>query len=168
MGTACSPFRVKNPVQNPTTHPRTIENCSRASIEPRVSGELISAMYKGETILCHRSARRTVKRFGRYVESTGETIPKRTDAEATDGPSNRDLRQRTCPCLQGGTYAEDSFKRTKPNQQRHSRHKVVTGISQGPYAPQADAIDDRLETLSASTPAPSAPNRHPSSSTAAI
>ena len=33
--------------------------------------------------------------------------------------------------------------------------------------PQANAIDDRLETRSANTPAPSAPNRHPSSSTAA-
>jgi hypothetical protein len=36
-----------------------------------------------------------------------------------------------------------------------------------PHAPHANAIDDRLDTLSASTPAPSAPNRHPSSSTAA-
>ena len=35
------------------------------------------------------------------------------------------------------------------------------------HAPHAAVIDDRLETLSASTPAPSAPNRHPSSSTAA-
>jgi hypothetical protein len=35
------------------------------------------------------------------------------------------------------------------------------------YAPHANAIDDRLETLSANTPAPSAPNRHPNSSTAA-
>jgi hypothetical protein len=63
-----------------------------ASKEPRVSGELISAMYKGESILCHRSARRPVKRFGRYVERTGEAIPERTNAETTDGPSSRDLR----------------------------------------------------------------------------
>lgn len=54
----CSPFRVKKPVQNPTTHPRTIENCSRASNEPRVSGELISAMYKGESMLCHQKCQK--------------------------------------------------------------------------------------------------------------
>ena len=34
---------------------------------------------------------RPVKRFGRYVERTGEAIPERTDAETTDGPSGRDL-----------------------------------------------------------------------------
>ena len=45
--------------------------------------------------------------------------------------------------------------------------KAPSTYHKGPHTPHADAIDDRLETLSASTPAPSAPNRHPSSSTAA-
>lgn len=36
--------------------------------------------------------KRSVKRFGRYVERTGEAIPERTDAETTNGPSRRDLR----------------------------------------------------------------------------
>jgi len=47
------PFRVKNPVQKPITQPRTIENCSSASNDPLVSGGLISAMYKGESMLRH-------------------------------------------------------------------------------------------------------------------
>ena len=87
-----SPFLVINPVQNPRTHPRTIENCSSASNEPRISGGLISAIYNGESMLCHRSARRPVKRFGRYVEKAGEGLPERTDADTTDGPSSCDLR----------------------------------------------------------------------------
>ena len=48
-----SPFRVENPVQKPITQPRTIENCSSASNDPLVSGGLISAMYKGESMLRH-------------------------------------------------------------------------------------------------------------------
>jgi len=70
-----SPFRVKKPVQNPSTHPSTIENCSRASNDPRTSGGLISAMYKGDSMLCYHSARRPVKCFERYVERTVEAIP---------------------------------------------------------------------------------------------
>jgi hypothetical protein len=46
-----SPFLVINPVQNPTTHPKTIESCSSASNEPRISGGLISAIYNGESML---------------------------------------------------------------------------------------------------------------------
>jgi hypothetical protein len=38
---------------------------------------------------CHKGLS---KRFGRYVERTGEAIPERADAETTDGPSGRDLR----------------------------------------------------------------------------
>ena len=45
-------FRVKKPVQNPSTHPRTMENCSSANSDPRTSGGLISAIYKGESVLC--------------------------------------------------------------------------------------------------------------------
>ena len=44
-------FRVRNPVQKPRTHPRTMENCSNANSDPRTSGGLISAMYKGESVL---------------------------------------------------------------------------------------------------------------------
>jgi hypothetical protein len=44
-------FRVRKPVQKPRTHPRTMENCSSARIDPRTSGGLISAMYKGESVL---------------------------------------------------------------------------------------------------------------------
>lgn len=43
--------RVMNPVQKPKTTPRTIDNCSRAMREPRTSGGLISAMYKGASML---------------------------------------------------------------------------------------------------------------------
>ena len=49
------PFRVKNPVQKPITQPRTIENDSSASNDPLVSGGLISAMYKGESMLRHEN-----------------------------------------------------------------------------------------------------------------
>ena len=45
------PLRVKNPVQKPSTAPRTMENCSRAISEPRTSGGLISAIYSGASIL---------------------------------------------------------------------------------------------------------------------
>ena len=61
----------------------------------------------------------------------------------------------------------------EPMQNTTSRRRVQSATAwhcHGPHtthAPHADVIDDRLETLSASTPAPSAPNRHPSSSTAA-
>lgn len=43
--------REKNPAQNPRTTPRTMASCSRAMSEPRTSGGLISAMYKGESML---------------------------------------------------------------------------------------------------------------------
>jgi hypothetical protein len=50
-------------------------------------------MYKGESILCHRKVPGgPVKRFGRYVENTGEALPERTNAETTNGPSSCDLR----------------------------------------------------------------------------
>ena len=56
------PFRVENPVQKPITQPRTIENCSSASNDPLVSGGLISAMYKGESMLRHEKSNKTKKR----------------------------------------------------------------------------------------------------------
>lgn len=65
------PFRVENPVQKPITQPRTIENCSSASNDPLVSGGLISAMYKGESMLRHEKQQDkeeeacVKKRFGR-------------------------------------------------------------------------------------------------------
>lgn len=65
-------------------------------------------------MLCHRSARRPVKRFGRYVEKAGEGLPERTDAETTDGPSSCDLRQGVCPRLQRGTYAKHNFEKEGP------------------------------------------------------
>lgn len=37
-------LRVRNPIQNPKTTPRTIESCSIAKSDPRSSGGLISAM----------------------------------------------------------------------------------------------------------------------------
>lgn len=43
--------RVKNPAQKPKTTPRTIASCSSDMSEPRISGGLISAMYKGESML---------------------------------------------------------------------------------------------------------------------
>jgi hypothetical protein len=43
--------RVKNPAQNPKTTPRTMDSCSRAIREPRTSGGLISAMYRGLNML---------------------------------------------------------------------------------------------------------------------
>ena len=36
--------RVKKPVQNPRTAPRTMANCSRAISDPLTSGGLISAI----------------------------------------------------------------------------------------------------------------------------
>ena len=51
--------------------------------------------------------------FGRYVERTVEAIPQRANSETTDGPAGCDLRQRFRPCLQGRTYAEDSFIESK-------------------------------------------------------
>ena len=53
------PFRVENPVQKPITQPRTMENCSSASNDPLVSGGLISAMYKGESML--RQGKKTTR-----------------------------------------------------------------------------------------------------------
>ena len=37
-------LRVRNPIQNPKTTPRTIASCSIARSDPRSSGGLISAM----------------------------------------------------------------------------------------------------------------------------
>ena len=45
--------RVMKPVQNPNTTPSTMESCSRAISEPRTSGGLISAIYRGESILVY-------------------------------------------------------------------------------------------------------------------
>lgn len=59
------------------------------------------------------------------------------------------------------------LQRAKPSQQTAFSPKSSVITRAMPHVPHADVIDDRLETLSASTPAPSAPNRHPSSSTAA-
>jgi hypothetical protein len=47
-------------------------------------------MYKGESILCHRSAREACQIV--LDEGQVEDIPERTDTETTNGPSNRDLR----------------------------------------------------------------------------
>ena len=54
--------RVKNPVQNPSTAPKTMANCSRAIKEPRTSGGLISAMYKGDNMLHNYSSKRSERR----------------------------------------------------------------------------------------------------------
>jgi hypothetical protein len=51
-------LRVKKPSQNPATTPKTIDSCSSAMSDPRSSGGLISAMYKGESML-KRSCVRT-------------------------------------------------------------------------------------------------------------
>lgn len=54
--------RVKKPVQNPRTTPRTMENCSSAVKEPRSSGGDISAMYKGDRVLCCNNVQVPVRR----------------------------------------------------------------------------------------------------------
>jgi hypothetical protein len=48
-----------------------------------------------------------VKRFGITVE---RDVPERADAETADCSSSRELRERLGPCLQGRTYAKDSFQ----------------------------------------------------------
>lgn len=51
IGGFCLQSRVKNPVQNPKTTPNTIASCSSDMSDPRTSGGLISAMYRGESML---------------------------------------------------------------------------------------------------------------------
>ena len=148
------PFRVKNPVQNPTTHPRTIEKCSSASNEPRTSGGLISAMYKGESILRAIIGSSGLKG---YDEETGEDIPERADAETADCPSSRDLREGLCPRLQGRTNAENDCRRnsaSRPNTHRMNTHhtqKQWTPVSK-PYLPTRPRQAHRKDTLAQAQP----------------
>ena len=43
--------RVANPIQKPNTTPSTIESCSNATSAPRVSGEAISPINRGHSML---------------------------------------------------------------------------------------------------------------------
>ena len=111
-------------------------------------------------MLCHRSARRPVKRFGRHAERTGEGY--------LSAPTPRPpMALPIVICVNECAHVcnADPMQKTTSSG-RSAPEFAITWATQ--YTPHAAVMDDRLETLSASTPAPSAPNRHPSSSTAAI
>jgi len=71
-----------------------MENCSSANSDPRTSGGLISAIYKGESVLCGKKDPLNVSNG-----ATRKAIPESANTNATNSPSGRDLRQGACPRL---------------------------------------------------------------------
>ena len=78
-----------------------MENCSNARRDPRISGALISAMYKGDSILYLRSS---VDFYGERWDNE----PERTNPNSTDSTSYEQMHQSGCRTLEYRTDTKNN------------------------------------------------------------
>jgi hypothetical protein len=146
-----------------------MENCSNANNEPRTSGGLISAIYKGQSMLrSFRMPRRQACQPFWTGKSRGQV---RLYLSAPTPRPPMALPPVICVKDCAHVCKAEPMQKTasRDHQSQKPQHRQrASSFAWEPHAPHADAIAVRLDTRSASTPAPSAPNRHPNSSTAAI
>jgi len=148
-------LRVRKPVQKPRTTPKTIENCSNAMSDPRTSGGLISAMYRGANILATRRVNRNDESWCMmpHLRAPTPTPP-------IARPMNKWLS-----CWAKHWNVEPIQKMTDLGKEKRIRNE---GISHLCYLLHATRMEDCLVYLSVYIPAIIAPVNAPNSKIAAF